>query len=165
MDLYPSPSRSCSSSLTPSFHIPLSLLLVPSISASFFGNCSSSSYSLPLPSRRSRFSPSFSLSHPTLGLVLVPLTFQRFFSLRLAVPSRARYAMFRLPNTDPSRTNDRTPPFSSPAAHTINHFYLSLSFLSKKPRARGAPFAKDFPDLSHLRPRPHDVLPHPPSAS
>lgn len=140
MDLYPSPSRSCSSSLTPGFHTSLSLLLVPSISASFFGNCSSSSYSLPLPSRRSRFSPSFSLSHPTLGLVLVPLTFQRFFSLRLAVPSRARYAMFRLPNTDPSRTNDRTttlpPPRSLFTGSAHDQPFLSFSLIPLQETAR-----------------------------
>jgi len=59
--------------------------------------------------------------------------------------------MFRLPNTDPSRTNDRTTtPFSSPAAHTISHFYLSHSFFSAE--KGGAPFAKDFLNLSHLHP-------------
>lgn len=74
--------------------------------------------------------PSSSRSHSNGG---------RFFSLRLPIPSRARYAMFRLPNTDPSRTNDRTTtPFSSPAAHTIDHFYLSLSLSPLRETARAA---------------------------
>lgn len=57
-----------------------------------------------------------------------------------ACPSRARYAMFRMPNTDPSRTNDRTTtPFSPSTVHTINlssllpSFSLSLSALPPSP--------------------------------
>lgn len=102
--------------------------------------------------------------------VLVLLAFQRW-SVPLpttACPSRARYAMFRLPNTDPSRTND-LPVLSlsllqrcTRSTSSLSSSYLALRrSLSKEPRALEvcAPFAKDFPDFPHpfhphLLPRP-----------
>lgn len=115
--------------------------------------------------------PFFSLSLSLIFVIPVSLSFSlqlvchlrshsnggRFLSLRSFL-SFPRYAMFRLPNTDPSRTNDRTTtPFSPLTQRTrsTSLVFLSLSHTSlgeAATRQRGAPFAKDFPDLPHLPP-------------
>lgn len=138
MDLYPSPSRSWFCSLNLAFYIsfPLSFPLSPSPSSGTVPLLPTLSFYRPV---ALDFRSSFSLSQPTLGRprsARIPTVVGTSLYGCLFLP--ARYTMFRLPNTDPSRTNDRTTtPFSSPVAHTINHFYLSLSlsFLSEKPRA------------------------------
>lgn len=159
-----------------SFALPLSVLLsqpgflylfpllLPPISVSFFGNCSSTSYSLLLSARRSRFSSSFSLFLSRLLVVLVPLAFQRW-----SVPlSTTAYSFPRsIPCSDcltPTlhvRTTERPPPvLFAGSAHDQPLLSFSLVPLSEKPRAtEGAPFAKDFPGLSQLPPpRSYPIL-------
>lgn len=110
MDPYPSPSRSRSYSLNLAFDI--FLLLLPSISASFFGDCSSSSYSLPLPSCRSRFSPSFSLSRPAPGRprpAHIPTVVGSSLYGCLFLPARAMPCSDCLTPTLHVRTTERPP--------------------------------------------------------
>lgn len=166
MDLYPSPSRSwwfCSLNLAFYISFPLSFLLSPS----------PSSGTVPLLPTLSLYRPvaldfrPLSLFLSRLLAVLVPLAFQRW-SVPLSTTAcsfpRAIPCSDCLTPTLHVRTTERPPPFSSPVAHTINHFYLSLSFLSEKPRAtRGCTLCQGLsgslplpPPRSYpiLRPRP-----------
>lgn len=154
MDLYPSPSRSWFCSLNLAFYIsfPFPFLLPLPPSSGTVPLLPTLSFHRPV---ALDFRP-LSLFLSRLLVVLVPLAFQRW-----SVPlSTTAYSFPRaIPCSDcltPTlrvRTTERPPRSLPPVAHTINHFYLSLSFLFEKPRATGgAPFAKDFPGLSHFHP-------------
>lgn len=86
-----------------------------------------------------------------------------FFSLRLPIPSRTRYAMFRLPNTDPSRTNDRTTPvLFTGSTHDQPFLSFSLIPLWETARLEVHPLPRTF----RISPTfASHVLPHPSFAS
>lgn len=133
MDPCPSPSRSRSYSLKPALY--LFLLLYPSISVSFFGNCSSSSYSLFL-SCRSRFSPSFSLSHPrgSPRSTRIPTVVGSSLYNCLFLPARAMPCSDCLTATLHVRTTER-PPRSLHRQRTRSTISIFLSHSSPRNRA------------------------------